>query len=105
MTDSSSDCALRIDVSLIASLTINVGARIEGIGERSMDHGISRSDPANLMAGTDGLHRADGQGTAQFAALRLVADPAVESSAKDVQFCFRHGAFQSEDQAIIKKHR
>src|ERR1700751_1407627 len=38
-------------------------------------------------------HQADRQGAAQFATRRLVADATVESSAQDVQFCFRHSAF------------
>jgi hypothetical protein len=37
-------------------------------------------------------HQADGQGAVQFAAGRFVADPAVESFAQGVQFCFRHSA-------------
>src|SRR5216683_4218907 len=148
MTNSFSDGALLIDVALVAGLTIHIRASIHRIAEHAIDGGVGRGDPAQLMAGSEGGHEAQGvqresqmlraepypdlacraqfrefvengaertcdrfvgmktnltlllaphqadrQGAAQFATRRLVTDATVESSAQDVQFCFRPGAF------------
>src|SRR5438445_970349 len=148
MTNSLSDITLLIDVAFVAGLTIHVRASIHRIAEHVIDGGVGRGDPAQLMAGSEGRHdaqgmqrksqmlraepypdlacraqfrefvedgaegtgdrfvgmkanltllltphQADWQGAAQFATRRFVADATVESSAQDVQFCFRHGAF------------
>ncbi len=49
--------------------------------------------------------KAYGQTSAQLTAGSLVADPAIEAGANDMQLCFTHGAFESEDQAVIEKRR
>ena len=50
-------------------------------------------------------NEAHGQAAALFAACGLIADSTIESGAQDVQFRLRHGAFQSQHQAIVKKRR
>ena len=45
------------------------------------------------------------QAAPQFASGRLIADPAVEASSKDIEFRFAHCALQSEQEAIIEQRR
>jgi hypothetical protein len=50
-------------------------------------------------------HKADGQGKAQLALVRLIQLPAVEAPADDVQFCLSEGALHAEDQRIVELGR
>ena len=67
MTNSFSDGALRIDVALVTGLTIHVRTSIHRIAEHIIDGDVGRSDPAKLMAGSEGRHEAQGvQGERQM---------------------------------------
>lgn len=59
---------------------------------------------ANLTIGV-APDEADRQAAAQLAAGRLVADATVEPGAQDVEFCFAHGALQTEEQAVVEQAR
>ena len=50
-------------------------------------------------------NQADGQTTAQLAALGLVTNGAVESQAQHVQFGFGHGAFETEEESVVEQAR
>src|ERR1700674_1580398 len=58
MTNSFSDSAVLIDVSLVAGLTINVRPSIHRVAEHAIDGGVTRSDPTQLMASSQGRHHA-----------------------------------------------
>ncbi len=48
---------------------------------------------------------ADGKAATQFAASGLVANPAVEAGAQDMQLGFAHGALEAKQQTIIEHRR
>jgi hypothetical protein len=49
--------------------------------------------------------QSDRQAAPQFPARCLVADPAVEASAKDIELRFAHRALQPQQEAIIEQRR
>src|SRR5262249_23038943 len=59
------DGALRIDVSLVAGLTVNIGPSIHRIAEHAIDGGVTRHDPLELMTISQARHdtaRVHGEG-------------------------------------------
>src|ERR1700730_15649046 len=58
MTNSFSDRALLIDVSLVTRLTVNIGPSIHRIAEHAVDGGVTRDDPLELMAISQARHHA-----------------------------------------------
>jgi hypothetical protein len=65
-----------------------------------IDHGLigMKHDLAIGLA----PHQASRQATAQFTTGGLVADTAVQTGTQDVEFGFRHGAFETENEAVVK---
>ena len=45
----------------------------------------------------------DGQTASEFSSFGFIANGAVEAHAQDVQFGFGHGAFESEQKAVIEQ--
>jgi hypothetical protein len=47
--------------------------------------------------------KTDGKPSAQFTPRSLVADTAFEAGSNDMEFCFCHGSFESQQEAIIEQ--
>ena len=78
-------------------------------GEPLEDRGDDAGDglvgvPADLAVGLT-PHQPDRQAAAQLAAGGLVADPAVEAGAQDVQLGLGHGALHAQQQPVVEQPR
>ena len=70
-------------------------------GADGPDDGLVRMEPdLALLVAPD---EADGQAAAEGAALGLMANASVETFAPGVQFRLGHGAFETEDQAVVEQ--
>jgi hypothetical protein len=78
------------------------GELAEDDGENAADGLVGMLHDLSVAFAPD---KAGGQSPAQFAARCLVADPAVEAGAQDVQLGLRHGAFHAEQQPVVEHGR